>query len=41
MPDKIVDEIKTHYLFNNCYPENLCFCEIIWKSIMVEPGRFR
>jgi hypothetical protein len=35
---KVVEKIKTHFLFSNFFPENLAVYEITWKNI-VEPDR--
>ena len=35
---KVVEIIKTHFMFNNFFSENRAVYEIMWK-IMVEPDR--
>jgi hypothetical protein len=35
---KVVEKIKTHFVFSNPPPENLAVYEIMWKNI-VERGR--
>jgi hypothetical protein len=36
--DKVVQKIKTHFMFNNFFSENRAVYEIMWKN-MVEPNR--
>jgi len=35
---KVVEKIKTHFMFNNFFPENRAVYEIMWKNT-VEPSR--
>jgi hypothetical protein len=35
---KVVEKIKTHFVFNKFSPENRAVCEIMWKN-MVQRGR--
>jgi hypothetical protein len=36
---KVIEKIKTHYMFSNFFsPENPAFYEIVWKNI-AEPDR--
>jgi hypothetical protein len=35
---KVVEKIKTHFVFSNFFFESLIFCEIMWKNI-VDPDR--
>ena len=32
--DKILNEIKSHFLFSNVFPENLVVYDIMWKNIV-------
>ena len=34
----LVEEIKTHFMFNNIFPENRAVYEMVWKN-MVQPDR--
>jgi len=36
--DKIGREHKTHFMFNNIFPENRAVYEIMWKSIVERAG---
>jgi hypothetical protein len=29
---KVVEKMKTHFMFNNFFPENRAVCEIMWKQ---------
>jgi hypothetical protein len=33
--EKVVDKIKTHFMFCDTVFKNLFFCEIMWKNILV------
>ena len=35
---KVVEKIKTHFVFDNVFLENRAVYEILWKN-MVEPDR--
>jgi hypothetical protein len=35
---KVVEEIKTHFMFSNFFPDNRAVYEIMWKNV-VEPDR--
>ena len=35
---KVVEKIKTYFMFNNVSPENRAFYEIMWKNL-VQPDR--
>jgi hypothetical protein len=35
---KVLEKIKTHFMFNNFFPENRAVYEIMWKN-MVQPDR--
>jgi hypothetical protein len=35
---EFVEEIKTHFRFNNYFPESRAICEVMWRNI-VEPDR--
>jgi hypothetical protein len=34
---KVVEEIETHLMFNNAFPENRVVCETMWENA-VEPA---
>jgi hypothetical protein len=36
--DKFVEKIKTHFIFNNVFPDNRAVYEIMWKN-MAKPDR--
>ena len=34
--EKIVDQMKTHFMFNNFFPQNCVLYEIMWKNMIDE-----
>jgi hypothetical protein len=38
VPDRFVEKIKTHFMFDNFFPENLTVYEMMWKNIEESDG---